>query len=262
MIRTLPPTKHVVNASLGEPSWLAPRLEGENYQILLQRFHELFKPQTYLEIGVAEGATLELAECFSIGVDTNFAISQSVLKNKSACCFFQMTSDKFFKDFDPTAIFGRPVDMAFLDGMHLFEFLLRDFINVERHCKPNSVIFIHDCVPTDQYVGRRDVDDHTLREHSAHPEWWTGDVWKTLAIIFKHRPDLRVNIFNAYPTGLAAVTHLDSTSTLLADCYRDLVASYERHTLSEHGVALFQHLNLSDTRQFTTFKSLSRLLWV
>jgi hypothetical protein len=242
--------------------WSIPDLTGEAYTAVLQRFHRTFQPRNYLEIGVSSGATLDLAECFAIGVDPNPAIDRPVLRNKPACCFFQMTSDSFFQRFDPSVLFGQPVDMAFLDGMHLFEFLLRDFINVERHCKPNSVIFMHDCIPTDEYVGRREIDDHRLRSRSAHPEWWTGDVWKVLAILLGHRPDLRIAVFNAHPTGLVAVTRLDPTSRLLAERYFDLVAEYKDQTLTEHGDAHHRALRILDTRDYATFEALSSLFWL
>jgi hypothetical protein len=146
--------------------------------------------------------------------------------------------------------------------MHLVEFLLRDFINVERHCKLNSVIFIHDCLPTDQYVARRDVNDHTFKSRSRHPEWWTGDVWKVLEIIIKYRTDLRVVVFNAHPTGLVAVTRLDPSSRLLTDRYFDLVAEYKDRDLIEHGNALHQNITIVDTREFSTFESMSTLFWM
>jgi hypothetical protein len=195
-------------------------------------------------------------------VDSHFAIGQPVLKNKPACCLFQMTSDSFFQRFNPSAIFGQPIDMAFLDGMHLFEFMLRDFINVERHYKVNSVVFIHDCLPIDEYVGRRDIDDHTLKARSRHPEWWTGDAWKLLAIILKHRQDLRVVIFNAYPTGLAAVTRLNPSSTLLGDRYFDLVAEYNTQTLTEYGDAFYHNTKIVDTREYGTFETMSSIFWI
>ena len=31
-------------------------------------------------------------------------------------------------------------DLAFIDGMHHFEFALRDFANLERHCAPGSTM--------------------------------------------------------------------------------------------------------------------------
>jgi hypothetical protein len=244
------------------PSWSVPDLTGADYTTVLHRFHTTFKPQSYLEIGVSDGASLGLAKCFSIAIDPSFAIERSLQNDKPGCCFYQMTSDSFFRKFDPTAISGQSIDMAFLDGMHWFEYLLRDFMNVERHCKPNSIIFMHDCMPTDEYIGRRDTDDHRLKERSAHPDWWAGDVWKTVAILLKYRPDLRIVAFNASPTGLIAITRLDPSSTLLADRYYNLVEDYKDQTLTEHGGADYSSLTMVDTRQFATFAALSTLFWL
>ena len=33
---------------------------------------------------------------------------------------------------------GLPIDLAIIDGMHQFEFALRDFINIEKHSSPQS----------------------------------------------------------------------------------------------------------------------------
>jgi hypothetical protein len=243
-------------------SWSAPDLTGEDYAIVLKRLHATFAPQSYLEIGVSTGASLELASCFSIAIDPNFVIDRPVLKNKPACCFYNTTSDKFFQQHDPSRVFGRPVEMAFLDGMHLFECLLRDFSNVERHCKPNSIILLHDCVPVDEYVCRRDINDHRLKERSAHPDWWAGDVWKVVDILLKFRSDLTVVIFDATPTGLVAVTHLDPSSTFLKDRYFNLIEDYKNKTLIEHGDAYYQGLKLLDTRQYASFEALSTLFWL
>ena len=39
------------------------------------------------------------------------------------------------------------VDLVFIDGLHLFEFALRDFFNAEAWCSRTSTIVLHDCVP-------------------------------------------------------------------------------------------------------------------
>lgn len=123
-----PPTPRQIAETAKGPLWSEPDLTGEDYTTVLQRFHRIFSPKSYLEIGVSNGASLELANCFSIAVDPSFAIERPLLNNKPGCCFYQMTSDNFFQKFDPTAIFGQSIDMAFLDGMHWFEYLLRGFI--------------------------------------------------------------------------------------------------------------------------------------
>jgi hypothetical protein len=117
-------------------------------------------------------------------------------------------------------------------------------------------------MPTDEYIGRRDTDDHRLKERSADPDWWAGDVWKTVAILLKYRPDLRIVAFNASPTGLIAITRLDPSSTLLADRYYNLVEDYKDQTLTENGGAYYSSLTMVDTRQFATFAALSTLIWL
>jgi hypothetical protein len=83
------------------------------------------------------------------------------------------------------------VDVAFLDGMHLFEYLLRDFIHTERVCDRNSVILLDDCLPVNIEMtdGERRPD---LRKDAELASWWTGDVWKVVEILRELRPDLRI----------------------------------------------------------------------
>ena len=96
-----------------------------------------------------------------------------------------MTSDKFFADVDLQAVLRNRIDVAFLDGMHNFEYLLRDFINVERFCHQKSLILMHDCLPTVPGIAAR---DRPANELSA----WSGDVWKLLPILRKYRPNVLV----------------------------------------------------------------------
>ena len=113
-------------------------LQGELYTDVLKRLHMTLLPRTYFEIGSYSGDSLAPARGKVIAVDPNFAALTNVFAGKLACHLFQMTSDAFFKDNDPRLILGDEIDLAFLDGMHLYEYLLRDFSNVERFCRPNS----------------------------------------------------------------------------------------------------------------------------
>ena len=261
MSELLPPSVRPAEAPGSSPIQRRA-LNGDSYQLVLQRFHETFRPETYLEIGVDDGATLRLSRSRTIAVDPCFRTGMLPVGNQPVCSFYQMTSDEFFRKHDPTAIFGQPIDMAFLDGMHWFEFLLRDFINTEKHCRRNSIVFLHDCLPLDAHVGRRLSNDLTLRDRSACPDWWAGDVWKTLLILVRSRPDLRIVLFDAAPTGLVAITGLDPSSTVLADRYFALVDEFKEMNLMGSGRSDLDRLPMLDTGDFTSHDALSSLFWL
>ena len=172
-----------------------------------------------------------------------------------------MTSDTFFESYSPTTLLNGPLDIVFLDGMHLYEFLLRDFIHVERHCRRNSVVLLHDCLPPDANVARRGIHDTTLRAQSLYPNWWAGDVWKAALIIRKLRPELKMYAFDAPPTGLVAITNLDPASNILERAYYDAVAEYRDLTLGTFGTDAY--LKLFEPRKFSDdFNDIAELFWL
>lgn len=181
--------------------------------------------RNYLEIGVRDGATLTLAECPSIGVDPNFTLKVDPLNKKQVLHLYQITSDEFFRDHDPCAVLRGSVDVAFLDGLHLFEYLLRDFINSERVCDHRSLILLDDCLPVNIEMTER---QHRPDERQDKPvaQWWTGDVWKVVSILREYRPDLRLTPVNVRPTGSIMVSNLDPGSTVLHDRYFEIVDRY------------------------------------
>ena len=239
-----------------------PDLAGEPYEQVLARMHKTLKPETYLEIGCWTGGSLELSSARTIAVDPQFRLPTSVIGQKPACLLFQMTSDAFFRQYSPSALLGQPLDMAFLDGMHLAEFLLRDFINTERHCRKNSVIFLHDCAPVDATITDRAIETERRRTGN-HPGWWAGDVWKTVVTLKAARPDLMFTAWDAAPTGLIGITNLDPTSTVLADRYFDLVKPYESLDLQDYGIRrYFSEINLQSTQTIQSTEDIAALFWL
>ena len=220
---------------MSEPDrfWSRPEWQGAGYRQILKRLHEAMQPSTYLEIGVDKGHTLGFAQCASIAIDPEFPLDRPAMNNKPACFFFRSTSDAFFRERDPSALFGRPVELAFLDGLHHYEVLLRDFLNTEKHCRRGSVILMHDCLPFDSYVARREFGDMRYRDRTAQPSFWAGDVWKAVAILKKARPDLKIVAYDAPPTGLIAVTNLDPGSKVLEERYFELVGDMAELDLSD-----------------------------
>ena len=199
-----------------------PPHDGAPYQACLRALHEGLKPRSYLQIGDPEGETTGYASCPSIVVDPQLRLPGSAIGGKPVCHLYQMSSDAFFAAHDPLQILGRPIDLAYLDGLHLCESLLRDFIAAERVCGPKSLILLHDCIPLDLHMAVRDAADMTRRAQSVAPGWWTGDVWRTVQALRHHRPDLRILGFRAPPTGLIIIGQLAPGSRLLVDRYRGI----------------------------------------
>jgi Methyltransferase domain len=188
-------------------------LPGEDYFHVLGRVHAHLKPSTYVEIGVFKGDTLKLVAPSTrvLGVDPEPRLTDAAAANVR---IFAKTSDDFFAQHDPIAEFGgERIDMALIDGMHRFEFALRDFINLEKLCHSRSVIFVHDCYPLDE----------PSSERLQTPNFWSGDVWRMLVLLIKYRPDLRIHTLAAEPTGLGVIMNLDPNSRVLTDNYEKLV---------------------------------------
>jgi hypothetical protein len=192
-------------------------MHGENYFHVLQRLHRHLRPRSYVEIGVEDGASLRLVEpgTVALGVDPQPLIAlplpQGVLR------VFSETSDEFFASHDVRAeLGGLPVDLALIDGMHHFEYALRDFINLERLCGPDSTILIHDCFPYNRLTARR---ERVLK-------FWTGDVWRLVVLLKKYRPDLAIQTIATPPSGLCMVRGLDPASRFLQENLERICAEF------------------------------------
>ena len=239
-----------------------PDHTGEFYLAVLQRLHEHLRPSTYLEIGCDKGLSLALAKCASLGIDPDPHLDvEAAIGAKPQFALYRMSSDSFFARHDPKVILGGPVDLAFLDGMHWSEFLLRDFINTERHCRPNSIIIMHDCLPVEQPMAERVPTGIPIRER--HRYAWTGDVWRAALVLKRHRPDLQITAYDASPTGLVCITNLSPESTVLGDSYAALVREMMAETLDGLGVdKLFAALNVEPTSAIRDHETISARFWL
>lgn len=200
----------------------------------LAALHAGLHPRNYLEIGVGTGLSLGLSRVPSIGIDPKFQVQTEI---RTDLRLVRATSDRFFARKDPLnfvrggrnpwrnlrrnrPLFGgfvrRPtIDFAFIDGMHLFEFALRDFMNVERHSAATTVIVLDDMLPRNVIEASR---DRTTQD-------WTGDVYKLLGVLREYRPELMAIPVDTQPTGLLVVLAPDHTNTVLQDHYDEIVAA-------------------------------------
>jgi hypothetical protein len=243
-----------------------PDFAGHSYLQVLRTLHEVLQPRNYFEIGSLTGESLALSDCASLAVDPGFPFEDMALVrrivSKPRLLLFRMASDRFFQQHDPAALLGDKVQLAFLDGMHRCEFLLRDFINTEGHCAPNSIIVLHDCVPVEEpmtdrgYLARPPIEPH--RQH-----WWAGDVWRTARLLRRMRPDLSFTTLDAPPTGLVLITNLDPGSTALLDRYDEHVRTMLGWSLTEIG--LLQHaaeMQIESTSDYITSEQLTTRFWL
>ena len=183
------------------------------YYYLLRELHLLLRPAHYLEIGVQYGESLCLAEpeTQTIGIDPEPEIRHELTANTTV---FPEKSDDFFAARKKEDVLGNGViDLAFIDGMHLFESVLDDFIHVERWAGPHTIVLIHDTVPADALSVKRE----------RQTRFWTGDVYKFVLCLKEFRPDLKIYNLNIGPSGLCFVGNLNPASTVLSDRRSEIV---------------------------------------
>jgi Methyltransferase domain len=155
----------------------------------LTMLHDLLRPKVYLEVGVQYGLSLDLAvhSDQAWGIDPNPLVEQKgnqiIVPYES-----QLALTDFFSGPRPDH-----VDLAFIDGSHLFEDALNDFVNIAALCGPKSVVVFDDVLPYTQEMASRE----------PIPGDWTGDVWKTFYILSSYLPNC--HLVDTFPTGTMVV---------------------------------------------------------
>jgi SAM-dependent methyltransferase len=180
------------------------------YLEVLRDLHEIVGPQFYVEIGIRKGKSLALATGKAIAIDPD--PHPDFVPRDADISFHRCTSDDFFF-FHSDLIAKGSVDLAFLDGMHLAEYVFRDFMNIERVMRPNGVIVIDDVLPNHPIQADRD------RQSQA----WTGDVWRFVDYLAKNRPDLRLQWLDTQPSGLLLVTNPGRGNRAMWDSYNKAI---------------------------------------
>ncbi|MEU6357550.1 class I SAM-dependent methyltransferase [Streptomyces sp. NPDC047072] len=205
-----------------------------NRHEFLRGLHKASANRNYLEIGVNDGRSLTLSRVPSIAIDPAFKV---VTEIRCDVHLVKATSDDFFARSNPLAHLkggrhplrnlrrgrhplahwrGTSLDLSFIDGMHLFEYALRDFMNVEKHSDWSSVIVFDDMLP-------RNVDEAA---RDRHTNAWTGDVYKVIEVLNRYRPDLETVLVDTEPTGLLVVFGADPTNTVLTEKYDEIIAEF------------------------------------
>ena len=108
---------------------------------------------SYLEIGCFKNETFNQVNIKKkIGVDP---VSGGNLR---------MTSDQFFIENK------EKFDLIFIDGLHVYEQVIKDIFNSIKVLKENGIILVHDCLPRKLWY----------QTPTRMSDTWNGDVWKAI----------------------------------------------------------------------------------
>jgi len=96
----------------------------------------------------------------------------------------EMASDEFFAQLDDD---GRGYDIVMVDGLHIYDQVMRDVENSLAHLRPGGAIVLHDCNPPEE--------SNQVEEYDGKSPW-NGTVWKAIARLRMTRPDLAIYVID------------------------------------------------------------------
>jgi hypothetical protein len=191
---------------------------------VIQKLLDACSNSTYLEIGVRDGTIfLPVRAKAKIAVDPYFIIPwKQKFKypyNFVRASYFCMPSDVFFEKHN-NLFKHKPIDVAFIDGMHTYEQSLRDVENCLQYLSPQGSIVMHDCNPPSAAAMLP-----TMEEAKRVPgnTAWCGDVWKTIAFIRSTRADLQACVLDCdYGLGIIFRGSAEKLLSFSPDTIRNL----------------------------------------
>lgn len=193
------------------------------------------KLNNYLEIGVFNGHVFfRVPGSSKVAVDPEFRfdgwrkLGKTLVRPANAFNrYFEMTSDDFFATEAPRLYRDKKIQLALVDGMHQYEYALRDVENIINFAANDVVIILHDCNPA------------TKEAASTFDEWksnnfsyqWNGDVWKAIVHLRSLRKDLTSFVLDT-DFGLGVVVRKPNTRPLSFS--REQIAKLTYEDLNTH----------------------------
>ena len=177
--------------------------EDGHYLDFLRILHKK-QYEIYFEIGSRTGDSLFFSNSPSIAIDPFFQLKKDPLNNKEFCLLFQETSEIFFeKTYRKFNNFK--CQLGFIDGMHLFEYALKDFINLAKISSKSSLFLFHDVLPWSFEMATRDYNK------IPRGKAWTGDVWKLIPILIDVGLVNNMKLLSTAPSGILAILNPEKT---------------------------------------------------
>lgn len=165
--------------------------------------------KNYLEIGVFNGHIFfRIKSDFKVAVDPEFRFDKLRIFGKTLLNpknihnkYYSKTSDAFFEEDAPALLKDKQFDLALIDGMHEYDYALRDVENTLKYLSDDGVIIMHDCNPL------------TKAAACTFQEWkdrdfagtWNGDVWKVILHMQSVRKDVNAFVLDC-DHGLGIIT--------------------------------------------------------
>jgi len=176
--------------------------------------------QDYLEVGVRFGRCLSrITVPNRTGVDPApvlHKVEEEYRPGLEGINLHICTSDEFFANSTET------FDVIFVDGMHLYEFAMRDLLNSLNRLNPGGFVVAHDLCPKNATVASR---ERLSTE-------WNGDVWKVALDVNMNYPDIEYCVMNC-DFGLGVFWKKDQNQKFVPDWREDFVglpfSVYEKH---------------------------------
>ena len=194
---------------------MEPSKKNEIYVSRINSIAKAVNAKNYLEIGVCKGETFVFIDIDTkIAVDPNFLFDTKQFQSNKVL-FFNETSDAFFTklsaaqnvDCDSTSErkflnVPKTFDVIFIDGLHTYEQVLRDFENSLPYSHEKTVWIIDDTVPCDPYSVY--TDQQKVLEWRAQAalegQEWHGDVYKIVfALHDRYKNFSYCTVFNGNP---------------------------------------------------------------
>jgi len=162
----------------------------------LNQLAEMLSARNYLEIGVETGATFHQVNCqYKTAVDPRFLFDlerSDELNCFGSCQYHEMASDIFFSKLERTR---EPYDLIFIDGLHHYDQVMRDFIHSLVFAHSRTVFLIDDTLPCDVFSAMRDqqqaLDLRANYSLGFQGNAWHGDVYLFVLLLPIYFPAYR-----------------------------------------------------------------------
>jgi len=194
----------------------------------------------YFEIGVCGGSSLALSQSPSVAIDPFIRLTKDPIGKKEFCLIYQETSDSFFENRMPK-LSGLKCQLAFIDGLHLFENALKDFINLAKISSKKALFLFHDPIPWTFKMTSRNYMKNEL--HLGTSKAWTGDIWKLVHIFIDAGMKNNLSLLSSAPSGILAVLNPDKEIiTKLEQDYDKICAKWLNVELNEENILNFYEI--------------------